>query len=101
MGVRPARGAGVKTPALAARFLFVDCESRLVLLPRLRPCHRRVSRVVRLLTAVMLGASLVSVQRGVYCLMGLFICVLCKASDPSEWPSFNGSISEIYGLRTF
>lgn len=83
-------------PALAAKFFSVDKAG---LFSRLDNVTAEEVGM-RFFTAVALGASLVSVQRGVYCLMA-FVCVLFKASDPSEWPPFNGAISEIYCLRTF
>lgn len=83
-------------PALAAKFFSVDKTG---LFSRFDQVTAE-EFVMRFFTAVALGASLVSVQRGVYCLMA-FVCVLFKASDPSEWPPFNGSVLEIYCLRTF
>lgn len=56
--------------------------------------------VIRLFTAIALCASLVSVQRGVYCLVAFF-CVMFRVSEPSQWPPFNGSLLEIYSLRNF
>lgn len=55
---------------------------------------------VRFFAALALGVSLVSVQRGVYCILS-FICVGLGISDPEKWPPFNGSISEACCLRKF
>lgn len=54
----------------------------------------------RFFAALALGVSLVSVQRGVYCVLS-FICVGLGISDPERWPPFNGCISEACCLRKF
>lgn len=55
---------------------------------------------MRFFAALGLGVSLVSVQRGMYNILA-FICVASGASQPKQWPPFNGSISQIYSLRKF
>lgn len=56
--------------------------------------------VMRFFTALALGVSLVSVQRGTYCILA-FVCVGLGISDPEQWPPFNGAISEACSLRKF
>lgn len=56
--------------------------------------------VMRFFTALALGVSLVSVQRGAYCILA-FVCVGLGISDPEQWPPFNGAISEACSLRKF
>ena len=56
--------------------------------------------VMRFFAALALGMSLVSVQRGVYCVLS-FVCVAMRLHHPEDWPPFNGSILEIYSLRNF
>lgn len=55
---------------------------------------------MRFFAALALGVSLVSVQRGVYCILS-FVCVGSGISDPEQWPPFNGCISEACCLKKF
>lgn len=55
---------------------------------------------MRFFAALGLGVSLVSVQRGAYCILAL-ICVGLGFNEPEQWPPFNGSLSEAYCLRKF
>ena len=56
--------------------------------------------VMRFFAAVGLGAGLVAVQRGVYCVVA-FVCVAGGVSEPGDWPPYNGPWGEICGLRRF
>lgn len=56
--------------------------------------------VMRFFAALALGASLVSVQRGVYCILA-FISVAMGLHSPADWPPFNGPLSAISNLRSF
>lgn len=55
---------------------------------------------MRFFAALALGLGLVSVQRGMYCILA-FVCVLSGISDPEQWPPFNGCLSEACCLRKF
>ncbi|PHH88185.1 hypothetical protein CDD83_7859 [Cordyceps sp. RAO-2017] len=54
--------------------------------------------LMRFFAALGLGAGLVSVQRGVYCVVA-FVCVAAGVHAPADWPPFNGPFGSIYSLR--
>ncbi|KAM7214757.1 hypothetical protein V8F06_009829, partial [Rhypophila decipiens] len=55
---------------------------------------------MRFSAAIAMGASLISVQRGVYNICA-FVSVLIGLSEPDNWPPFTGPFKEIVSLRKF
>ena len=56
--------------------------------------------VMRLFAALGLCTGLIAFQRGVYN-VAAFFCVAAHASEPGDWPPFNGPLTETYSLRMF
>lgn len=54
--------------------------------------------IIRIFSAIAMGAGLVCSQGGIYNMFA-FTSVLTGMSDPSEWPPFYGSLSDAYSLR--
>ncbi|KAK3905769.1 membrane bound O-acyl transferase family-domain-containing protein [Staphylotrichum tortipilum] len=83
-------------PAITATFYSLD---KVAFFSRLREVSAEEA-VMRFFAAVGLGAGMISVQRGVYCIVA-FVCVAAGCGEPADWPPFNGPWSEICGLRRF
>ncbi|PWY92984.1 hypothetical protein BO94DRAFT_615640 [Aspergillus sclerotioniger CBS 115572] len=68
------------------------------------PIFRRLSEltaeevIIRILFTASTAVALVSIQGGIYNLFA-FTSVLSGFSEPQEWPSFYGSLSDAYSLR--
>ncbi|KAK4210160.1 membrane bound O-acyl transferase family-domain-containing protein [Rhypophila decipiens] len=90
-------------PEITAKFYSVDripFFSRLTL-PKDDPKSISLEELgMRFSAAIAMGASLISVQRGVYNICA-FVSVLIGLSEPDNWPPFNGPFKEIVSLRKF